>query len=154
MKVIWDQLIEAAKLIPIFNQNITYQPSMKKRFFLVFFYCFLRLLIYEAIAAIFWRSASYVLVLLSHWGIKFVCGAVLVLETEAGHNATFHGNDSASLHHLYLLRSAARSPFHKERAQTIRMVPHMDTVRILCPLRLVLTVQYYSNGNVRFRGQI
>ena len=49
--------------IQIFNQNITYQPSMKKRIFLVcLFYCFFfRLPIYESIAAIFWQSASYVL---------------------------------------------------------------------------------------------
>ena len=68
--------------IQIFNQNITYQPSVKKRIFLIcLFYCFfldcrstnllrlffgnltamfLRLQIYEAIAAIFWQCASYV----------------------------------------------------------------------------------------------
>ena len=46
----------------IFNQNITYPPSMKRRIFLVcLFYCFFRLPIYESIAAIFWKSASYVL---------------------------------------------------------------------------------------------
>ena len=48
----------------IFNQNITDQPSMKRRNFLVcLFYCFFRLPIYESIAAIFWQSASYVCVL-------------------------------------------------------------------------------------------
>ena len=48
------------KLIQIFNQNLTYQPSMKRRFLLVCLYCFLRLQIYEAIAAIFWQYSSYV----------------------------------------------------------------------------------------------
>ena len=43
------------------NQNITDQPSMRRRVFLVcLFYCFFRLPIYESIAAIFWQSASYV----------------------------------------------------------------------------------------------
>ena len=51
------------KLIQIFNQNITYQPSIKRRIFfgLSFLLFFVRLLIYEAIADIFWQSASYVL---------------------------------------------------------------------------------------------
>ena len=60
MKVIWDQLIEAAITLQIFNQNLTDQPSMKRRIFLLcLFYCFFRLPIYESIAAIFWQSASY-----------------------------------------------------------------------------------------------
>ena len=45
--------------IQIFNQNITDQPSMKRRFFWCLFYCF-RLPINESIAAIFWQSASYI----------------------------------------------------------------------------------------------
>ena len=48
-------------LYGFFNQNKTYQPSMKRRIFLVcLFTVFLRLQIYEVIAAIFWQSASYV----------------------------------------------------------------------------------------------
>ena len=59
MKVIREQLIEAA--IQIFIQNITYQPSMRRRVFLVcLFYCFFILPIYESIADFFWQSASYV----------------------------------------------------------------------------------------------
>ena len=51
--------------IQIFNQNITDQPSMKRPTFLgLSFYCFLWLQIYEAIAAIFWQSANFVLLLL------------------------------------------------------------------------------------------
>ena len=34
---------------------------MKRRFFCLSFYCFSRRPIYESIAAIFWRSASYVI---------------------------------------------------------------------------------------------
>ena len=49
-----------SKNIQILNQNIASQPSMEKLKFWSFFYCFLRLQIYEAIAAIFWQSASYV----------------------------------------------------------------------------------------------
>ena len=45
----------------IFNQNITYQPSIKRWIFCT---VFLGLQIYEAIAAIFWHYASYVFVLL------------------------------------------------------------------------------------------
>ena len=57
-EVIWEQLIEAAKT---FSQNITHRPSMKRRFFWsVFFTVFLKLHIYNAIAPIFWQSASYV----------------------------------------------------------------------------------------------
>ena len=49
-------------LYRFFNQNITDQPSMKRRvFWSVFFTVFFRLPIYESIAAIFWQSASYVL---------------------------------------------------------------------------------------------
>ena len=41
-----------SKNIQIFNQNITYQPSMKRQMVSVsFFYCFLRLQVYKAIAA-------------------------------------------------------------------------------------------------------
>ena len=51
--------------IQIFNQNITYQPSMKKKriFLSVLFTVFFRLPIYESIAAIVWQSASYVFLL-------------------------------------------------------------------------------------------
>ena len=75
MKVIWDQLIEAAITLQIFNQNITDQPSMKRQIFLVcLFYCFFRLPIYESIAAIFWQSASYVnIVGISLWSLLFNC---------------------------------------------------------------------------------
>ena len=41
MKVIREQLIDAAKTYTDFNQNLTYQPSMKKRIVLVCrFHCF------------------------------------------------------------------------------------------------------------------
>ena len=57
------------------NQNITDQPSMKRRVFLVcLFYCFFRLSIYESIAAIFWQSASYIL-----FGRRQVCEAIAAL---------------------------------------------------------------------------
>ena len=46
-----------SKYFTDFNPNITCQPSMKRR---IFGSVFLRLQIYEAIAAIFWQSASYV----------------------------------------------------------------------------------------------
>ena len=35
---------------------------MKRRIFWYVFYCFFRLPIYESIAAIFWQSASYVII--------------------------------------------------------------------------------------------
>ena len=43
---------------------------MKRRIFFVrLFYCFLRLQIYKAVAAIFWQSASYVLQIAVNFGI-------------------------------------------------------------------------------------
>ena len=47
-----------SKKLQIFNQNIPYQPSMKRRFFLVRLLLFIRLQSYRGIAAIFWQSAS------------------------------------------------------------------------------------------------
>ena len=62
MKVIRKQLIEAAKTCTDYKSKYNISAlNEKTNFFLVcLFYCFfLRLQIYEAIAAIFWQSASY-----------------------------------------------------------------------------------------------
>ena len=68
MKVIREQLIEAAKTNTDFKSkyNISkYNLQSKDKFFWsVIFSVFFRLQIYEAIAAIFWQSASYVWILL------------------------------------------------------------------------------------------
>ena len=51
------------ELIQIFNKNITYQPSKKTNFLCAFFTVFfMKQQIYEAIAAIFWQFASYVMI--------------------------------------------------------------------------------------------
>ena len=60
MKVIREQLIEAAKTYTYFESKYNISAFNEKTIFLsVFFYCFLRLQICKAIAAIFWRSVSY-----------------------------------------------------------------------------------------------
>ena len=62
MKVIWEQLIEAAKSYTDYSSKYNISAfNEKTNFFGLFFYCFFRLQIYEAIAANFWQSASYVI---------------------------------------------------------------------------------------------
>ena len=59
MKVIWEQLMEAANSYTDFKLKYNISAFNEKTIFLVcLFYCFW-LLIYEAIAAISWQSASY-----------------------------------------------------------------------------------------------
>ena len=67
-----------------FYQNIIYQPSMKRRFFSLSFLLFLRLQICEAIAAVFWQSASYVFsyfhsVLFQNYGSEMTRGTSCLL---------------------------------------------------------------------------
>ena len=62
MKVNREQLIEAAKTYTDFKSKYNISAfNEKTNFFGLSFYCFFRLQIYEAIAAICWQSASYVL---------------------------------------------------------------------------------------------
>ena len=63
MKVIWDQLIEAAITYTDFKSKYNRSAFNEKTFFWSAFFTvfFSRLPIYESIAAIFWQSASYVL---------------------------------------------------------------------------------------------
>ena len=75
MKVIWDQLIEAAKTFTDFQSkyNISSAFNEKTNFFgWSYFFFFSRLQIYEAIVAIFWQSASYVFNLVFLWSEFFV----------------------------------------------------------------------------------
>ena len=75
MKVIWDQLIEAAITLQIFNQNITDQPSMKRRiFWSVFFTVFLDCrstnllrLFSGNLPAMFWLSSWITCILKPHF---------------------------------------------------------------------------------------
>ena len=62
MKVIRGQLIEAAKTYTDFKSKFNLSAFNEKTefFWSVCFTVFFRLQIYEAIAAIFWQSASYV----------------------------------------------------------------------------------------------
>ena len=61
MKVIWEQLIEAAKTYTDFKLKYYISAFNEKTIFLVcLFTVFFGLQIDEAIAAIFWQSASYV----------------------------------------------------------------------------------------------
>ena len=63
MKVFLEQLIEAAKTCIDFELKYKISALIEKANFFGLLYCFLRLQLYEAIAAIFWLSASYVFTL-------------------------------------------------------------------------------------------
>ena len=63
MKFIWEQLTEAAKTCTDFKSKYNISAFNEKNFFWsVFPSAFLRLQIYEAVAVIFWQSASYVFI--------------------------------------------------------------------------------------------
>ena len=59
---------------------------MKRRFFLVFFTVFLRLQIYEAIAAIIWQSASYVFSFF-HQSVSFITESLYMVSFELHQDA-------------------------------------------------------------------
>ena len=80
MKVIREQLIEAAKTYTDFESKYNISAFNEDDFFWsVFFTLFLRLQIYEAIAAIFWQSAIYVLSWSISWPIFPLIWTVFLL---------------------------------------------------------------------------
>ena len=106
---------------------------MKRRNFLVcLFYCFFRLPIYESIAAIFWQSASYVVLFCT--GNEGACSNYIPEEgteenpvVKANESAETNGQinvnkvDSASEWAVNVLYSAIRVAVHSSDSVTFKM---------------------------------
>ena len=80
MKVIWEQLMKAANTYTDFKLKYNISAFNEKTNFLVcLFYCFFRLPVYEAIAAISWQPASVFFICFEHVSIDVEVGKPMIV---------------------------------------------------------------------------